>query len=303
MRRPYRTTVARHNAPVLSNCCVCDGASGTPPRLQRLLPAGEPASIAQIVDGLGLAGARAGTPTGRRVMLNMISTADGLATLDGRSGAISDPADRALFHGLRGAVDAVLVGAGTVRAERYGRIIPDAARRAERRRRGLSEEPLACIVSGSLALQEHEIPLLREPSARVAIVTASSASLPATAAHVEYVRAERDGRLDLPAALAELGERFDVHSVLCEGGPRLACQLLTAGLLDEMFLSFAPMLAGGEPAGEQAPRILAGAQLRPPVQLELLGVLHSDSHLFLRYGVPERERVSRETTASSSLAS
>lgn len=304
MRRPYSTTVARHNARVLSNCCVPGAASESPPRLQRLLPAGEPASIAQIVDGLGLAHGRADTPARRRVMLNMISTADGLATLDGRSGALSDRADRALFHGLRSAVDAVLVGAGTVRAERYGRIVPDAARRAERRRRGLSEEPLACIVSGRLALDEREIPLLREPSARVAIVTASAASLPETAAQaqVEYVRAERGGRLDLSAALDELGERFDAHSVLCEGGPRLACQLLAAGLLDEMFLSLAPKLAGGDPAGTQTLRILAGVQLRPPVELELLGVLHSDSHLFLRYGVPARERVSRETTASSSLA-
>ena len=48
--------------------------------------------------------------------------------------------------------------------------------------------------------------------------------------------------------------------------------------------------------------ILAGAALDPPVRLELLGVLESDSHLFLRYGISARERVSRETTLSSSLA-
>jgi len=275
-----------------------------PPRLERLLPAGDPATVAEIVDGLGLADGdgRASAPGRPRVMLNMISTADGRATLGGRSGAISDRADRALFHGLRGAVDAVLVGAGTAREEHYGRIVPDAARRAERLRRGLDEEPLACIVSGRLALDERDIPLLREPSARVAILTASAASLPATAARVDYVRAERDGRLDLAAALAELRERFGVHSVLCEGGPHLAWQLLAAGLLDELFLSLSPKLAGGEPSGGEGLRILAGAELRPPVELELLGALHSASHLFLRYGVLARERVSRETTASSSLA-
>ncbi len=86
------------------------------------------------------------------VLLNMVSTADGRATLGGRSGAISDRADRELFHGLRGTVDAVMAGAGTVRAERYGRIIPSAERRRERLAHGLSEEPLACIVSGRLAL-------------------------------------------------------------------------------------------------------------------------------------------------------
>lgn len=272
------------------------------PLLERLLPAGAPASVAEIVAGLGLAAEPVPARGRPRVMLNMISTADGRATLRGRSGAISDRADRALFHGLRGAVDAVLVGAATAREEHYGRIIPDAARRAERTRQGLSEEPLACIVSGRLALDPQDIPLLDEPAASVAILTASAASLPACAAHVCYVRAERDGQLDLAAALSELRERFDVHSVLCEGGPHLAWELLAGGLLDEMFLSLAPLLAAGESAGKQALRILAGAELEPPVRLELLGALRSDSHLFLRYGVAAPERVSRETISSSSLA-
>ncbi len=273
-----------------------------PLRLKRLLPPGDPATVAEIVEELGLWDRPLPTPDRARVMLNMISTADGRASVGGRSGPISDRADRKLFHGLRAAVDAVLVGAGTVRTERYGRIIPDASRRQERRRRGLSEEPLACIVSGRLALEE-DIPLLGEPSARVVVLTASAASLPASAAHVDYVRAARDGALDLPAALAELRERFAVHSLLCEGGPHLACQLLAAGLVDELFLSLAPLLAGGEPSGGQALRILAGDELDPPVELELLGALRGGSHLFLRYGVSAPERVSRETTLSSSLAS
>ena len=147
-----------------------------PQRLKRLLPPGDPASIPELVEELGL-WRRPAARRRPRVMLNMISTADGRATVGGRSGAISGGADRELFHGLRSAVDAVLVGAGTVRTERYGRIIPDASRRQERRRRGLSEEPLACIVSGQLAL-DPDIPLLGEPSARLVILTASAASLP-----------------------------------------------------------------------------------------------------------------------------
>jgi riboflavin biosynthesis pyrimidine reductase len=269
--------------------------------LSRLLPAGPPASVAEIVEELGLWDRPSPPPERARVMLNMISTADGRATLAGRSGPLSGSADRELFHGLRSAVDAVLVGAATVRTERYGRIIPDASRRELRRSRGLSEEPLACIVSGRLAL-EADIPLLAEPAAHVAILTASSASLPATAAHVDYVRAEHDGRLDLSAALAEMHKRFDLQSVLCEGGPHLAFQLLDAGLLDELFLSLSPQLAGGEPSGGEALRILAGGELDPPAELELLGALRSDSHLFLRYGVLAPARVSRETIDSSSLA-
>ncbi len=90
--------------------------------------------------------------------------------------------------------------------------------------------------------------------------------------------------------------------ILCEGGPHLAGQLLAAGLVDELLLTVSPRLAGGEPAGGEALRIVEGPELDPLQELELLGVLHSDSYLFLRYGVSARERVSRDTTSSSSLA-
>jgi riboflavin biosynthesis pyrimidine reductase len=283
---PITTTPARGEQPV---------------SLERLLPPDHPASVAEIVEQFGL-WERSPVPGELpHLVLNMVATADGRATLGGRSGPISDRADRALFHELRTAVDAVLVGAGTVRTERYGRIIPDPDRRELRRRRGRSEEPLACIVSGRLALDEG-IPLLGEPAASVVILTSSAASLPAGEAHVEYVRTAEDGRLDLRAGLIELRRRFAVERVLCEGGPHLCAQLLAAGLVDELFLSVAAKLAGGEPAGGEALRILAGAELEPSVELELLAVLREGSSLFLRYGVSARDRVSRATIESSSLA-
>jgi riboflavin biosynthesis pyrimidine reductase len=270
--------------------------------LQRLLPPGEAVGVSEIVERFGL-WERPPKPGGLpHVMVNMIATADGRATLGGRSGPISDAADRALFHGLRTAVDAVLVGAGTVRTERYGRLIADPEHRELRRRRGLSEEPLACIVSGRLALGE-DIPLLGQAQASVVILTSSAASLPASGAAVEYVRTSHEGHLDLHAGLRELRERFGASRVLCEGGPHLCAQLLAVGLVDELFLSVAPKLAGGEPAGGEALRILAGGELEPPVELELLAVLAAGSSLFLRYAVSARGRVSRETIASSSLAS
>jgi riboflavin biosynthesis pyrimidine reductase len=256
--------------------------------LERLLPAGGcTTSVSEVVQELGL-WQRGALSSGRpRVLLNMISTVDGRATLAGRSGPLGGAADHALFHGLRGAVDAVLVGAGTVRAERYGRMIADSARRALRRERGLREEPLACIVSGRLEL-DADVPLLREPDAHVVIVTSSPASLPDTDARVEYVRAERSGSLQLAAALIELRERFAVELVLCEGGPHLAGQLLAEGLLDELFLTLSPKLAGGEPSAGGALRVLAGAELQPPAELELLGVLRGESALLLRYAVLPR---------------
>src|ERR1700753_2278400 len=113
-----------------------------PLRLRRLEPPREPVSVA------GLIAARASSdrppPPGARprVMLNMVATADGRATVGGRSGTISDRADRELFHGLRSAVDGVLVGAGTIRTERYGRMIRDASVREARRAAGRREEPV-----------------------------------------------------------------------------------------------------------------------------------------------------------------
>jgi riboflavin biosynthesis pyrimidine reductase len=231
----------------------------------------------------------------------MVATVDGRATLRGRSAPLSGPADRELFHALRTPVDAVLVGAGTVRTERYGRLIRQQARRRLRVQRDLPPEPLACIVSRSLHL-DGDIPLLCEPAARVLVLTASAGELPPSAAEVGYVRAERDGELDLAAALASLNERHSVRTVLCEGGPHLARELLVEGLIDELFLSISPRLAGGDPPGGGAMRILAGAELDRPVELALLGALESDSHLFLRYEVVASERVSRETTLSSSEA-
>jgi riboflavin biosynthesis pyrimidine reductase len=269
--------------------------------LRGLLPAAPPASAADTVAALGLWERPRQARTRPRVLLNMVSSADGRATLKGRSAGLSSAADRALFHALRSASDAVLVGAGTLRAERYGPLIRDPAVRELRRERGLAEQPLACIASSSLSL-DPEIPLLAEPATRVAVLTSSPGELPPCAAEVSYVRCEAGGRLDLAAALEQLHERFGVHLLLCEGGPHLAGDLVAAGALDELFLSLSPQLVGGEAGAGRELGIVAGMELAPPLQLELAGVLQGPSQLFLRYGVVAPERVSRATIESSSLA-
>lgn len=255
--------------------------------LRRLFPAGSPATVEQIVSELGLselATKSARSPSRPYLLLNMISTTDGRATVNGRSGPIGSQADKELFHGLRTAVDAVMAGAGTIRAERYRRLVRDERGRQIRREQGLSEEPLACIVSGRLALNE-EIPLLADPEAHVAILTASEASLPQLCqADIQYVRAGRDGVLDLPSGMSELAERFELSTVLCEGGPHLNANLLAHGLVDELFLSLSPKLAGGDAMSESL-RILSGPELDPPVELELVAALENESNLFLRYRV------------------
>jgi riboflavin-specific deaminase-like protein len=264
-------------------------APAAPARLEPLLgdlraqPPARRLSAAEVIEDLGLWEL---APQGERprVLVNMACTVDGRATVGGRSGPIGDRADNELFHALRTTVDAVLVGAGTVRAEHYRRLVRGDAARQLRRTRGLAEEPLACIVSAGLGLNPEEVPLLADPAARLAILTPSHASLPESATAPEYVRCAHDGLLDLPAALAELQGRLGVRTVLCEGGPHLNVQLLTAGLVDELFLSLAPKLAGGDALSESL-RILSGPALDPPVELELLAALESESNLLLRYRV------------------
>jgi riboflavin biosynthesis pyrimidine reductase len=253
--------------------------------LKRLLPTSDQTTVEQFVDELRLTAA-AEDATRRRpyLLLNMIATTDGRATLGGRSGPLGGRADKELLYGLRTAVDAVMAGAGTVRAERYGQLIRDDHGRAIRRERGLAEEPLACIVSGRLAL-DSGIPLLAESGTRVAILTPSEASLPQDCrAEISYIRSARDGQLDLPGALAELHERLGVRTLLCEGGPHLNAQLLAHGLVDELFLTLSPKLAGGDAVSETL-RIVSGPEFDPPLELELAGALEHDSYLFLRYRV------------------
>jgi riboflavin biosynthesis pyrimidine reductase len=262
-----------------------DTSKEPPLTLRRLLPGGPRSTVEQLVAELPLSAAgEAAAPSRPYLLLNMIATADGRATLGGRSGPLGATADKELLFGLRTAVDAVMAGAGTIRAERYGRLIRDDRQREIRIERGLAAEPLACIVSGRLAL-DGGIPLLGEAGARVAIITPSSASLPQDCqAQIEYVRSAREGLLDLPGAMGELRTRLGVRTLLCEGGPHLNAQLLAHGLVDELFLTLSPKLAGGEAVSETL-RILSGPEFDPPLQLELAGVLEHDSYLFLRYRV------------------
>src|SRR5687768_17566559 len=144
------------------------------------------------------------------LVLNMVMTADGRVTIGGRSGPIGNAADQDLFHALRTRVDAVMVGAGTLRAERYGRIARKPERREARVRAGLAPDPLAVIVSGRLDLP-HDLPLLHEPEQEVLVATFSKGDLPGAAA-IRYARFN-DGAVDIRRLLAILRGR-GVRSIL-----------------------------------------------------------------------------------------
>ena len=280
---------------MLATWYISTTITSDPITFQRLYPPGRPASAQEVVADLGLhEPPRAGRGRRPYLLLNMVSTLDGRATLSGRSGAISGAADRAMFHGLRTVVDGVMAGAGTVRTERYGPLIPDPDDRRVRVGRGLSEQPLACVVSASMSLAAVDIPLLADPGSRVAIITSSHDSLTGASAQIEYIRArgahDHDHELDLGAALTELHERLHVRTLLCEGGPHLNSELLAADLVDELFLSLAPKLAGDPAHGEPLLRIIAGSSFEPPLELRLISALESESQLFLRYRVTTRDR-------------
>jgi riboflavin biosynthesis pyrimidine reductase len=153
------------------------------------------------------------------VAMNFAATVDGRATIEGRSGPIGSDVDTAMLVGLRARFDAVMIGAGTMRVERYS---------------GLDRR-LVVVESGP------------------------------------------EGRADLPALLRSLrGE--GVRALLCEGGPTLHGALQAADLVDELFLTIAPKLAGGG----APPRILEG-ELEDVVPLELAWLLEEDGELFARY--------------------
>ncbi len=240
--------------------------------MRRLLPDPGPTSVPEQLDGLALVD----RPLEERPYLvtNFAVTLDGKATLGGRSGEIGSDTDTQMLVGLRTKVDAVMIGAGTMRAERYGRVLADSEKRSRRERHGLPHDPLMVIVSGRLDLP-WDAPLFTDGGGRVLIFTSSDAEPPQTPTPVRVVH--HQGRVDIAAALRHLRVERGVRAVLCEGGPRLHAQLIDAGLVDELFVTHAPKLAGGEGPG------LAVGLPEAERPLELAWLLEEDGELFARY--------------------
>jgi riboflavin biosynthesis pyrimidine reductase len=221
-------------------------------------------------------------PAGRPfTYVNMIGTADGRATIDGRTAALGAEADLEVLLELRVLADAVLIGSGTLRAEGYDRLVRSPARRERRRAAGQVEDPLAVLISRRLDLP-WDAGLFAAPEQPVLIYTAADGSPPPLPAPVEVVRLPEP---TAPAVFADLRER-GVLALLCEGGPTLNRSLLGDGLVDELFLTLAPVLTGDD----EAPNIVEGPPLPAPVGLGLRWVLRHGDELFLRYavGAPDR---------------
>jgi riboflavin biosynthesis pyrimidine reductase len=202
-------------------------------RLRRLLPEPGEATPAEAAAHLA----------GREVLvLNMVASVDGHTTLHGRSGAIrGGQGDRELFHALRAHSDAILVGTGTLRAERYGAWMKDERRWAMRRAAGLTEEPVGVTLTrrGDVPWG---IPLFTQSTARVLIYSGVDVEPPpGTTANAEIVVLDDP---DPAVVVADLRAR-GLRSILCEGGATLNGGLLRAGVVDELHLALAPQIVGG----------------------------------------------------------
>ncbi|MFD4367713.1 pyrimidine reductase family protein [Rhodococcus sp. NPDC058521] len=187
-------------------------------------------------------------PTNGRpyVRANFVSSIDGAVTVDDRSGGLGTPADHQVFSVLRELADAVVVGAGTARAEDYGGVHLDEAARLRRRERGADAVPPIVVISGSGNL-DPEARLFSEASVPTVVLTGSDADDDALrrleAVGADVVRTD-DTRVSSTSLLDFLTERGWLR-VICEGGPGLFGDLNADGKVDELCSTVSPVLVGG----------------------------------------------------------
>jgi 5-amino-6-(5-phosphoribosylamino)uracil reductase len=197
---------------------------------------------------------------------SMVSTLDGAATgRDGSSRSIASPADRRVFSHLRLVADVVLVGAGTLRDERY----PPSRR-------------TVAVVTQRLHLPP-DLPLFAQhddehPRPLVMTTESAAAAAPGWLTDVADVVGCGDGSVDLRRVVDALAER-GLGRIHCEGGPKLLGSLARDGLLDELLLTVTPLLAGAT-SDEHILAVMGGFET--PFRLDLTQVLEEDGTVFLR---------------------
>src|SRR5258708_1691070 len=242
------------------------------------------------------------TPADRpHVAANFVTSLDGVVALDdaGRSGGgdISGNSahDRAVMGLLRAAADAIVVGAGTLRAvprHRWtaARVYPPLrdAYATLRAALGQEEPPLNVIVSASGAL-DLTLPVFSSGEVPALIVTTdagadrlASGDVP-PGVRIAAVAAEHV-RISAAATLAAVRGARDSRLILLEGGPRLMGDFFAERQLDELFLTLAPQIIGRDERTRRL-ALVEGAAFVPdrPIWGTLASVKRAESLLFLRY--------------------
>jgi riboflavin biosynthesis pyrimidine reductase len=213
---------------------------------------------------------------------NFVSSLDGsIQGPDGRSGSINTVSDQHVFAIHRALADVVVVAGGTARSEGYRAVDLAPWQQAVRQAEGLAPLPALVVVSASADLD----PVIAAPAlgAGGPVVVATTEGkperdlAPLQTAGIEVLELGTDV-VDLTRLVDELAGR-GLPRLLCEGGPRLHRDLLAAGLVDELSLTLAPVVVGGEGA-----RTTSGDPLPAPVDFELqFALLGEDGALFTSY--------------------
>ena len=226
------------------------------------------------------------------LVANFVASADGVVALDGagESGHVisgDSAADHFVMGLLRASAEAVVIGAGTLRASprhrwTAERIFPAAAPLYSefRRKLGLSDEPKLVVVTASGELDPSSPALANAVIATTSVGEAHlRGALPGSARVVLLDRVEA-GRVSLAPVLELLGAE-GMERILTEGGPTLVGQFLAEDLVDELFLTISPRVFGRR-TGDLRKGLVEGVDLggKP---LELASVRRHGSHLFLRY--------------------
>jgi riboflavin biosynthesis pyrimidine reductase len=231
----------------------------------------------------------------RVVYSNFVSSIDGVVTLGSKPSAGSvisgkDKADRFLMGLLRACADAVVLGAGTLRATpghlwTPAHVYPALSTEftALRSALGRTAEPTLVLLTAS-----GDIDFKHPALVRGAIVMTTSAGAKKIGDRLpkacELVVLGKGKRLDMGKAIAELTGR-GLHVLLSEGGPHVIGQLLGEGLLDEAFLTVSPVLAGR--GKEDRLGMVEELELLPEkgAWSKLLSARQHGDYLFLRYEV------------------
>jgi riboflavin biosynthesis pyrimidine reductase len=221
--------------------------------------------------------------------------------------AADSQADRFVMGLLRAAADIVLIGSGTLHGSprtlwtAEHAYPPAASAFAElRRNRGLSTTPELAILTGSGDINPRHPAL--EAGALVLTTTRGAATLRGRLPSTSTLLAVDEGARPSSARAVEALRRRGHRHILSEAGPHLFGSLLAAGLVDELFLTQSPLLAGQSPRRNTL-HLIEATTLLPDTRVEgqLLSVRRHHAHLFLRYGLGHRETPAGEHSRISPL--
>jgi riboflavin-specific deaminase-like protein len=215
------------------------------------------------------------------VFLNMVQSGDGRKAIEGKAAELGTDIDRSVMRTLRSRADAIMVGGGTVRAERLSLSLD-----AEDNR----PVPRAVILTntGDLPLEGN---LMRDRRQHVLVLLSASADKGVEGrlghlAEIRRVPATESGAIDLANALETMKSQYGIDILLCEGGPALNQVLISANLADELFVTMAPVLVGVNTNKEQM--AFLNDQPGDPIPLRLISSHAVGDELFLRYSIAER---------------